>query len=118
MVLPLVPILAAGGLGLLAYKVYEDKNPELQSLPHTDPTTGGKVQVVVPVKSDKPQLSVTSGPITGVNAHVIASSGTGARYVPPVAVKRSQVPGRLDLLPTVITPTGASSLAVMTLADA
>jgi peptidoglycan hydrolase-like protein with peptidoglycan-binding domain len=118
MPLPLIPILGAAGLGLLAYKAYDDAHPELQSLSHTDPTTGQKTQVVVPVKSDKPQLSVTSVPIAGVNAHVIASSGTGARYVPPVAVKRSQVPGRLDLLPTVITPTGASSLAVMTLADA
>src|ERR1700690_3342585 len=100
MVLPLVPILAAGGLGLLAYKVYEDRNPELQSLTHTDPTTGGKVQVVVPVKSDKPQLSVTNGPIGGVNARVIVNSGTGAKYVPPTVVKSNQVAGRLDLLPT------------------
>jgi peptidoglycan hydrolase-like protein with peptidoglycan-binding domain len=115
---PLLPILGLGGAGLLAYKVYEDqKQPELQSLRHTDPVTGMPVQVVVPVDGALPRLSVTDVPIAGVNAQVIRSVSPGAQYAPPTVVKKQQTPGRLDLLPTVITPTGASTLAVLTLAD-
>jgi peptidoglycan hydrolase-like protein with peptidoglycan-binding domain len=119
MALPtLVLGLGAGAAGLVGYKLYEDqKHPKLQSLKHTDPATGKPVQVIVPVKAPKPVAHVSTVPIAGQNAQVIWGSGTGVRYVPPTVIKANQTPGRLDLLPTVITPTGASSLAVMTLAD-
>ena len=106
--------LAAGGLYLATKK--DDDHPELQGSKHVSPD-GVPVKVVVPTSAPRPRLSVTQVPIAGQNASVIASSGTGKTYVPPTAVKSYQTPGRLDLLPTVITPTGGSSLAVMTLAD-
>jgi peptidoglycan hydrolase-like protein with peptidoglycan-binding domain len=117
MVAPLVLGLGAGAVGLIGYKLYEDSHPKVQSLRHTDPATGKPVQVIVPVKAPKPVAHVSTVPIAGQNAQVIWGSSTGVKYVPPTVIKQNQTPGRLDLLPTVITPTGASSLAVMTLAD-
>src|SRR5271170_724105 len=110
MVAPLIPILGVGAAGLVAYKLYEDKQkPELQSLRHVDGATGRAVQVVVPVKPAPPRLSVTDVPIAGVNAQVIRDTSPGAVYSPPAVIKRQQVPGKLDLLPTVITATGAAT---------
>ena len=118
MVAPLLVVgaagLAAGGLYLATKK--DDDHPELQGSKHLSPD-GVPVKVVVPTSAPRPRLSVTQVPIAGQNASVIASSGVGKSYVPPAAVKSYQTPGKLDLLPTVITPTGGSSLAVMTTAD-
>ena len=114
---PFLPVLGgatAGALGLYAYKKY--KKPDLQSMRSTAPD-GTPVQVVTPVKPAPPVLSATDVPVAGINGRVIASSGSNQRYVPPMRAKQLQVPGRMDLLPTVITPTGASSLSVVTIAD-
>src|ERR1700677_2475226 len=118
MVAPLLVVgaagLAAGGLYLATKK--DDDHPELQGSKHLSPD-GVPVKVVVPTSAPRPRLSVTQVPIAGQNASVIASSGVGKSYVPTAAGKSYQTPGKLDLLPTVITPTGWSSLAVMTTAD-
>src|ERR1700675_461425 len=115
---PLIPILGLGAAGFVVYKVVDaEKVPELQSLRHVDPETRRATQVVVPVVRRPPQLRVTDVPIAGVNAQVIRDSSPGARYTPPAVVKKQQTPGKLDLLPTIITATGAATLAVMTFAD-
>lgn len=113
-----VPILGAGALAGGAWYLLskdKDKHPELQSMRHTA-ADGTPVQVVVPTAAPVPRPSVTQVPIAGINAMVISQSGQ-KQYIPPAVVKSRQVPGRLDLLPTVITPTGAAPLAVMTVAD-
>ena len=117
MVAPLL-VVGAGGLALggLYLATKKDEPPEVQSSKHVA-ADGTQVQVIVPTRAPMPKPSVTQVPIAGVNASVIAGSGVGRSYVPPAAVKSMQTPGRLDLLPTVITPSGASSLAVMTTAD-
>ena len=117
MVAPLL-VVGAGGLALggLYLATKKDEPPEVQSSKHIA-ADGTQVQVIVPTRAPMPKPSVTQVPIAGVNASVIAGSGVGRSYVPPAAVKSMQTPGRLDLLPTVITPSGASSLAVMTTAD-
>lgn len=103
----LVAIAAAFGI----YKAFGKKKlPVLQSLRATTPG-GTAVQVVVPVAGQPP-------PVSGVSATPLHpnNTGTGASYAPaPVVAK--QAPGVLTLAPTVITPTGASSLAVTTNQD-
>jgi peptidoglycan hydrolase-like protein with peptidoglycan-binding domain len=125
MTFPLVPILATAAAGGLVYEVMkpsdaaaDDKTPELQSMKGTTPS-GAPVQVVVPTKAHhRPHPRRASAPIAGPAAiTVVPSAGVGVRYVPPVEVKAAQVPGKLDFLPTVISPSGAASLTVMTTAD-
>lgn len=115
------PLLVVGAAGLAAGGLYlatkKDEPPEVQSSKHLAADGKTPVQVIVPTDAPMPKPSVTQVPIAGQNTTVIATSGVGRRYVPPAAVKSLQTPGRLDLLPTVITPSGASSLAVMTVAD-
>jgi peptidoglycan hydrolase-like protein with peptidoglycan-binding domain len=125
MTFPLVPILATAAAGGLVYEVMkpsdaaaDDKTPELQSMKGATPN-GAPVQVVVPTRAHhRPHPRRASAPIAGPAAMtVVPSAGVGVRYVPPVEVKAAQVPGKLDFLPTVISPSGAASLTVMTTAD-
>jgi peptidoglycan hydrolase-like protein with peptidoglycan-binding domain len=117
MVAPLVVAALAAGAGVVGYRFLEaGKKPEVQSSRHTA-ADGTPVQVVVPVSGPRPQMSVSTVPIAGINAQVIRDTSPGAAYSPPAVVKSLQTPGKLDLLPTVITPSGAASLAVITVAD-
>jgi peptidoglycan hydrolase-like protein with peptidoglycan-binding domain len=114
---PLALAALAAGAAVVGYRFVESgKKPEVQSSRHTAPD-GTPVQVIVPVTSAAPRMSVSTVPIAGQNAQVIRDTSPGAAYSPPAVVKSLQTPGKLDLLPTVITPSGAASLAVITVAD-
>jgi peptidoglycan hydrolase-like protein with peptidoglycan-binding domain len=107
-----MPMLAvgAGALGYGIYKYFNPSKPVLQSLRSIAPGSGVPVQVVVPV---------TPAPVASGKAVVPIppnNTGTGASYAPaPVIVQ--DTPGQLKLGPTVITPSGASSLSVQTNGD-
>lgn len=109
--LPVVIAAAAAAAGFGIYELWwKKKHPVLQSLRTTSPT-GQPVQVIVPVAGQAP-------PISGVSATPLhpQNTGTGASYAPAPVVAVSK-PGQLVLAPTVITPTGAASLAVTTNQD-
>ena len=107
------PILIAGGAvaaaGTGLYFVFKKKAPVLQSVRRVT-VNGIPVQVVVPVAGQPtPVMGVGVVPL-GPNA------SSGASYAPAPIIKVND-PGQLALAPTVITPTGASSLTIVTTQD-
>ncbi len=103
----IIPAVAA--VTALGYAMFRKKPVVLQSM-RASSSSGLPVQVVVPVTSAPAVSGQTEVPIPPTN------TGTGANYAPKAVVESSD-PGTLVLGPTLITDSGAASLAVQTSQD-
>jgi len=120
---PALPIIAAAGAA--AYYIFKPKTPQRDDYQVTTVTGAGgvPVKVATPVPSAVTAAQATTVPHSapspaGTSKGVVQTivPGQGAVYAPPAAMTQT-APGKVQLAPIVITPTGASSVAMSSTLD-